>query len=626
MEVLLDTLVVKFKVWDDSRITGVVHALGGKIRLRMAPIRWVSVEIDHAQAADLFLAYERHMDVEDVTFDEAHHVQSNQPYNQAFNEPLLTHQWNLHRMNVLPAWKHATGAGIKVCIVDDGLRTVHRTRPEYDGKVESWNGHYDAATYYAPDDEFQEFPVDATTSKSNPFDFQHGLATSGLAVARATNDGIGPSGVAPDAGLVNMAAWSHDSTPGALTATGMTNGFIQAVDRFGAKVISMSATGLVPVGTPLPSYWADTLAYLQDKALCFAASGNDGQGAETHGKEGTPASSFPLFGGFAVGCTTYEELDRPVDYANFGAYVNVVAPGHRVWTPHWTVTQPAQFTAKAPAGWSLSLAPDTMYRLDAALYTNYRLFDGTSAATPLAAGVAALIWSVNPSLTAAQVRAVYLAALDKPTNWLFGIRFPNAGIPNALKGVLHAKALTTPGSVFPYLGFIGPGVSTTVAAGVATTHLRGPLRVEIDGYSTDAITGVEFWAGTKLVYSGLPRKGADALLVHAGYLTDGALKVVVSTASATVEETYTDLVTHGMSGPVAPPVTTASHAAGTLPEGTLITLSVAESDAHPVRISYRWGAGAWQRYAGPIAVQTGTLAFYGVDAFGNVEGGVDYDP
>jgi hypothetical protein len=175
---------------------------------------------------------------------------------------------------------------------------------------------------------------------------------------------------------------------------------------------------------------------------------------------------------------------------------------------------------------------------------------------------------------------------------------------------------------------MGAGIShDRDGGGVLRKHLRGPLRVEVDGYSTDPITNVKLYAGATLIYDGPPRKGDNALLLHAHVLAGGDLRVVASTATATADETYTDIVAHAMpsTGPLAPPKTSASPGAGMIVPGTPITLT-AQSDAHPVRISYRWGAGPWQRYAGSVSAQAGTLQFYGVDALGNVEGGVDYDP
>jgi subtilisin family serine protease len=623
VEVLLDTLTVKFRVWDEARIEQIVREIGGTIALRMAPIRWVAVRIDHARSSDLFLDYERHPDVEDVWFDTLCHTTA---YNHAFNDPLLTHQWNLHRMNVLPAWRHARGAGVTLAIVDTGLNAVAQAKPEFAGKtIYNWNGFYDSDVWYDPYDELHENPMDSWQDRSTPTGYQHGLATAALALAGGTDDGVGMVGIAPEADLVNMAAWEGGGVPGGFPTTGMTNGMIQAVSRFGAKVISMSATGTTAAPLPATGIWPDTLAWLQTRALVFTAAGNDSVGSEDHGLIGSPAGYLQSYGGFAVGCVSYEETDRPVNYSNYGSYVGLAAPGHMVWAPHWVSVAAQYFVAEAPAGW-VSDFPGAMSLGGGDLVLeDYRQFDGTSAATPLAAGVAALIWSLNPAWDASVVRAIMLEAQDRPAHPLVRQRFPNAGIPNALKGVLRGKAILSPGAVFPYVGFMGPGVSTAVAAGVATTHLRGPLRIEIDGYSTNPITNVELWAGAKLVYSGPPRKGEDALLVDAGYLTDGALRVVASTAGTSSEETYADITAHAVTYVVAPPTTRSSLAAGVVDPLDTITLT-ADSDAHPVRISYRWGAGAWQRYTGPIAVQTGTLQFYGVDRLGNVEGGVDYDP
>ena len=80
------------------------------------------------------------------------------------------------------------------------------------------------------------------------------------------------------------------------------------------------------------------------------------------------------------------------------------------------------------------------------LYTND--FGGTSSATPLAAGVAALVLSVNPKLSRDEVRGILRATADKIGTGYdakgFSPRF-GYGRVNAARAVAEAKRSAKPG-------------------------------------------------------------------------------------------------------------------------------------------------------------------------------------
>ena len=75
---------------------------------------------------------------------------------------------------------------------------------------------------------------------------------------------------------------------------------------------------------------------------------------------------------------------------------------------------------RGTAGFNRGTAPDRAGNLD---FT--ARFGGTSSATPLAAGICALMLSVNTNLTLAQVRFILEATADK-----IGTGSPRAGVPN----------------------------------------------------------------------------------------------------------------------------------------------------------------------------------------------------
>jgi subtilisin family serine protease len=125
----------------------------------------------------------------------------------------------------------------------------------------------------------------------------------------------------------------------------------------------------------------------------FCATGNDG----------TPFISYPasMAETIAVGASTNRDVRS--NYSQFGDGIDIVAPSSggtlRVET---TDVQGVNGYNKvnSPAGdYCNANAPDG--------------FGGTSSATPLAAGIAGLILSVNPELTPAEIREILHATADK---------------------------------------------------------------------------------------------------------------------------------------------------------------------------------------------------------------------
>jgi serine protease len=155
------------------------------------------------------------------------------------------------------------------------------------------------------------------------------------------------------------------------SGSGSSSAVLQAVESClenGAKVISMSLGGGGYLGTTDDVYKS---AYNDNDTLIIAAAGNGGNSAHLY-----PASYDSVMSVAAI--------DSNKDRASFSQYndkVQIAAPGVGV----------------------KSTVPNN----------EYKLFSGTSMATPHVAGVAALVWSHFPQCTNHQIRGVLMKSAEK---------------------------------------------------------------------------------------------------------------------------------------------------------------------------------------------------------------------
>ncbi len=205
--------------------------------------------------------------------------------------------------------------------------------------------------------------VDGTTN-SSPI-HSHGTMVAGY-MAAAGGNGIGVAGVAWNVKIIPVRITNSADTSAYLSD--MSDCIRYAADR-GAKVVNLSYGGA-------NSSTIDTAArYLRDRGgLLFMAAGNSGLNI---------SASYPDFTSFVlVGATT--SADARANFSNYGTAIDVVAPGVSVYS---TTTG-----------------------------SSYTSGSGTSFASPIAAGVGALLFSVNPGFTPAEVEQfLYTTAADLGT-------------------------------------------------------------------------------------------------------------------------------------------------------------------------------------------------------------------
>ena len=266
----------------------------------------------------------------------------------------LNASWGVKHIGSGPAHNSGQqGAGVKVAILDTG---VNRTHVDLDA-------NYNASCSY-----------DFVNADSDPTD-DHGHGSHVSGIAGAENNDTGVVGVAPRATLCVYKVLGADGS-------GSWSNVLAGLERAasdGAKVVNLSLGSSGDPGQTVAE--AFTAAY-NSGLIMFAAAGNSGECAGTSDTVEYPAR-YPEV--IAVAATDGNDIS-PCS-SSTGPDVELSAPGVSV-----------------QSAWKDSA-------------TSYTTANGTSMASPHAAGLAALLLGCNPILTNIEVRDILAATakdLDSP--------------------------------------------------------------------------------------------------------------------------------------------------------------------------------------------------------------------
>jgi hypothetical protein len=281
---------------------------------------------------------------------------------------------------VRAAWQHIGHLGsknIKIAVIDTGFDVEHPQLRGDGTKVRTpfnaGNRTPDASPWYQASD--GSWGV-----------YSHGTSCAAVAAGALDNQGI--LGAAPNARIIPIRL-------DILSDEAIRNAFEHAMLN-GADIISCSLGFPRPV--PLSTFVSNYLARV-------AREGRGGKGIPMFFAAGNanPASNnMPrLISDFAahpdsICVTASNSLDEPSDYSFYGPNAFICAP-----------TNGNDGVGITTA--TVDVGPDG--RSLAHQYTSG--FGGTSSATPLAAGVCALMLSVNPNLTVAQIRGILRQSADR---------------------------------------------------------------------------------------------------------------------------------------------------------------------------------------------------------------------
>ena len=269
------------------------------------------------------------------------------------NDPFFRDQWNLRRIGAPAAWDVTTGSySIVVAVLDSGVDLGH---PEFAGRL---------------------LPgYDYVNSDNSPQDdFGHGTHVTGILAAAADN-ATGIAGLAP---IVKILPLKVLDANGSGSYDNIALAIRRAADS-AVQVINLSLGGIYDSYT-----LRDAIAYAAGRnVVLVAAAGNCAWPISQCNYQANPLF-YPAAYPEVIAVAASDHYDNWADYSGYKPYVALAAPGGVSADPVWST---------APGGYGFKY--------------------GTSQATPLVAGAAALALTISPTLTAGQVADALKATADK---------------------------------------------------------------------------------------------------------------------------------------------------------------------------------------------------------------------
>lgn len=274
----------------------------------------------------------------------------------------LSDQWNMEKVGLEPVWDDYRGNDqIVVAVLDTGLNLDHEDMKSLVWVNEDETGNNDK------DDDGNGYIDDVygyNLIKESPNindDNDHGTAVNSI-IGANTDNGLGIAGVNWRISLMQVKVASASGTA---SLYDIAQGIYYAVDN-GADVINMSLGSQTDRG-----FLEDAVKYAHDQGiLMVAASGNSTSSSSVSDFVLYPAAYDEVM---AVGATDmYDEvanLTNSTFISHSGNNLDLVAPGVEILTA------------------------------DGDSEDGYKIFDGTSMASPHVAGVAALMLSKNADLS-----------------------------------------------------------------------------------------------------------------------------------------------------------------------------------------------------------------------------------
>lgn len=438
-------------------------------------VEGIEADVTYSLPSDALVAFAPSDD------DPSDDVDAQKPRRPRFtpNDPMYPLQWHFEAINVPEAWMHTRGRGAVVAVIDTGVAYKDLKWKNIDARA-------------VPDLAGVEF-VHGETFIANALpegldDHAHGTHVTGT-IAQATDNGVGVAGVAHQAKIMPLKVLAGD---GRGSVAGIANAIRFAADH-DADVINMS------LGGPLPSrVMAKAVEYANSKGVTVVcAAGN-----EKRSKVSYPAA---YDGAVAVAATDWE--GKRTFYSNWGKQLDVSAPGGDTRSDKNGDGQPDGVLQN-------TIAIQDPSRND------YLWFQGTSMASPHAAGVAALIVSqgvTNPK----EVERIMKETARHPNNKKWDDQY-GAGIIDAEAAVLAARS-DYRGERLGFAGLLGLlGVAGLGFAGVGA-GIGAEAMTRGSALRRKLVAGTGLLAGAGLAVGAVSMPAAYMLGTATGLLGSGLL-------------------------------------------------------------------------------------------------------
>lgn len=297
------------------------------------------------------------------------------------NDPLYPLQQ--HHLVALPqAWNYTTGSPlIVVGVIDSGILHAHPdlapnlyinpnevidgTDTDGNGYIDDWSGWDFADAPEMADIALGDFTVPDNDANDENY---HGTHVSGI-IGAAGNNGLGIAGVCWNVRIMPIrAGFRTTSGSGYLQDDDAAQAIIYAADN-GCHVINMSWGD--PNYSPII---ADAAQYAYDRGVTLIASAGNDPG---------PNLSYPAKLSSVISVGAVNRFKNIAGFSSYGVDLDIVAPGEQVLST---------------------------YKLDA--NELYMEMSGTSMSAPYVSGAAALLLSLDPTLSPQEVRSRLLNSAD----------------------------------------------------------------------------------------------------------------------------------------------------------------------------------------------------------------------
>lgn len=443
------------------------------------------------------------------------------------------------------AWAQATGSNVVVAVLDTGIRPDH---PDLSGKIVAGYDFISDSDVANDGDGRDSDPTDpgdwisdadAATSTFSGCTVEnsswHGTLVSGIIGATSDNS-LGMASVAPSVSILPVrvmgkcGGYDSDIIAGMRWAAGLSVSGV-TTNTHPAKVLNMS---LGATGSCSAAYQEAVSDVIAAGAVIVAAAGNESVEA------GSPANCS---GVIAVGAVRH--VGTKAGYSSLGSAVSISAPGGNCGSGTLCA-----YAILSTTNDGTTTAGNNTYS-DA---SNYAI--GTSFAAPMVSGTAALMFSLDSSLTPAAVKSLLQSSART---------FPTSGGSAGIGTCQAPSGSTEQTECYCTTSTCGAGMLDASAALAAVTALKSPTAsftlsassvtagtsVTLDGSASSGQNGASIASYSWAITSG------SSLASFSGSTTGSTATLVTSAAgSVTVTLTVTD--SQGLSSSTAQTLTITS--------------------------------------------------------------------